>query len=72
MGIKKQNGESQRDYIERVLESNIWNSTKDIATYDLSTEGAQELNTWVKAQPDVYYFLGQRKQLQNLYLQVIL
>jgi len=55
-GLKKQNGESQRDYIERVLESNIWNSTKDIATYDLSTEGAQELNIWVKAQPDVYYF----------------
>ncbi|HDK7168848.1 TPA: lipase [Clostridium botulinum] len=55
-GLKKQSGESQRDYIERVLESNIWNRTKDISTYDLSTKGAQELNTWVKAQPDVYYF----------------
>ncbi|ENK1243928.1 lipase [Clostridium sporogenes] len=55
-GLKKKQGESQRDYINRVLESSIWNNTKDIATYDLSTKGAKELNTWVKAQPDVYYF----------------
>ncbi len=55
-GLKKQQGESQYDYIERVLESDIWNSTNDMAPYDLSTKGAQELNTWVKAQPDVYYF----------------
>lgn len=55
-GLKKQQGESQSDYIRRVLESDIWNKTKDISTYDLSTKGAKELNTWVKAQPDVYYF----------------
>jgi triacylglycerol lipase len=54
-GLKKQAGESQRDYLERVLESNIWNGTKDMAIYDLSTEGARELNKWVNAQPDVYY-----------------
>lgn len=55
-GLKKEDYESQNDYINKVLGSNIWNKTKDIATYDLSTYGAQELNKWVKAQPDVYYF----------------
>ncbi|CDI49013.1 esterase/lipase family protein [Clostridium tetani] len=55
-GLKKQEGESQRKYIKRVLDSDIWKRTKDIATYDLSTKGAEELNKWVKAQPDVYYF----------------
>lgn len=55
-GLKKQSGESQRNYIKRVLNSEIWNRTNDIATYDLSTKGAEELNKWVKAQPGVYYF----------------
>lgn len=55
-GLNKKPGEAQLDYINRVLKNGIWSNTKDIATYDLSTKGAQELNTWVKAQPDVYYF----------------
>ncbi|MEW9094136.1 MAG: lipase [Clostridiaceae bacterium] len=55
-GLNKEDDESQRDYIKKVLESDIWDTTTDIATYDLSTKGAQELNSWVKAQPDVYYF----------------
>ncbi|SFD42402.1 esterase/lipase family protein [Clostridium uliginosum] len=55
-GLKRQYGESQFKYIRRVLGSDIWDRTKDISTYDLSTQGARELNRWVKAQPDVYYF----------------
>ncbi|MBW6410183.1 esterase/lipase family protein [Clostridium weizhouense] len=55
-GLKKEDGDSKLDYIDKVLNSDIWDKTKDIATYDLSTEGARELNKWVKAQPDVYYF----------------
>ncbi|MCY6959314.1 esterase/lipase family protein [Clostridium brassicae] len=55
-GLKKEKGESQFQYNKRVLQSNIWNRTKDISSYDLSTQGAKELNQWVKAQPDVYYF----------------
>lgn len=55
-GLNKQEDESQLDYIKKVLESDIWDTTTDIATYDLSTKGAQELNSWVKAQPNVYYF----------------
>lgn len=55
-GLEKKKGESESSYIQRVLDSNIWTQTTDIAPYDLSTEGAEKLNKWVKAQPDVYYF----------------
>ncbi|AOR24644.1 esterase/lipase family protein [Clostridium taeniosporum] len=55
-GLKKQDDESYSEYVRKVLSSNIWSDTKDIAPYDLSTYGAKELNKWVKAQPDVYYF----------------
>ena len=34
----------------------MWTNGKDNCVYDLSTNGAVELNRWVKAQKDVYYF----------------
>lgn len=55
-GLKKQPNESCDSYIHRVFSSNIWNETKDISIWDLSQEGAKELNSWVKAQDDIYYF----------------
>ncbi|AOR24645.1 esterase/lipase family protein [Clostridium taeniosporum] len=55
-GLKKQDNESHLHYVTRVLNSDIWTHTKDISSYDLTTYGAEELNKWVKAQPDVYYF----------------
>ncbi|NFO04827.1 lipase [Clostridium botulinum] len=55
-GLKKEDGESSRNYVKKVLSSNIWSETTDIGPYDLSTIGAEKLNKWVKAQPDVYYF----------------
>jgi triacylglycerol lipase len=55
-GLKKNPGESYSSYAQRVWNSSIWGGTKDFSTWDLSTDGAQELNTWVKAQPDVYYY----------------
>ncbi|MDM5155146.1 lipase [Bacillus sp. DX1.1] len=55
-GIKKKAGESFLQYSNRVLNSSVWKGTKDISQWDLSTDGAKELNEWVKAQPDVYYF----------------
>ncbi|PFK31181.1 lipase [Bacillus cereus] len=55
-GIKKKAGESFYQYSNRVLNSSILKDTKDISQWDLSTDGAKELNGWVKAQPDVYYF----------------
>lgn len=55
-GLKRQPGESFSSYADRVWNSRIWHDTKDISAWDLSPEGARELNGWVKAQPDIYYF----------------
>ena len=55
-GISREPGESFLKYMQKVNESAIWEKTKDIGNYDLSTEGAKKLNTWVKAQPNVFYF----------------
>nr|WP_052109696.1 lipase [Bacillus clarus] len=54
-GIKKNAGESFLQYTNRILNSSVWKDTKDISQWDLSTDGAKELNDWVKTQPDVYY-----------------
>jgi len=54
--LTKGSDESYKHYNDRVLNSDIWNKTKDIAPYDLTTYGSEELNKWVHAQPDVYYF----------------
>lgn len=55
-GLKKQPNESFKDYTHRVFTSNIWKKTRDLSIWDLSQEGAKELNSWVKAQSDIYYF----------------
>lgn len=55
-GLKKQPNESFDSYTHRVFSSNIWKETKDLSIWDLSLEGAKELNSWVKAQNDIYYF----------------
>ncbi|MBN1036762.1 lipase [Clostridium botulinum] len=55
-GLAKQDNESQVHYMGRVLSSKIWERTTDMCSYDLSTYGGEELNKWVKAQPNVYYF----------------
>ncbi len=55
-GLSRRPGESFSSYADRVWASSIWTSTKDISVWDLSPDGAKELNGWVKAQPDVYYF----------------
>ena len=55
-GLKRNAGESFTSYSNRVYSSPIWQSTHNTAEWDLSPDGAKELNSWVKAQPDVYYF----------------
>jgi triacylglycerol esterase/lipase EstA (alpha/beta hydrolase family) len=55
-GLKKQSYESFDSYVHRVFNSNLWKQTKDLSIWDLSQEGAKELNSWVKAQSDIYYF----------------
>lgn len=54
-GLKKNTGESPFHYTDRILNSSIWKNTKDISQWDLSTDGAKELNNWVKTQSNVYY-----------------
>ncbi|CUH95322.1 Lipase [Propionispora sp. 2/2-37] len=54
--LNRRPGESLTDYTSRVVSSSIWNYSTDLANWDLSTDGARELNLWVKAQPDVSYF----------------
>ena len=49
-------GESQKKYRERIWDAPIWKDTKDISSWDLSPEGASEMNGWVKASEDIYYF----------------
>jgi triacylglycerol lipase len=55
-GLTRQPGESLEDYNNLVKSSTIWTTTKDLANYNGSPEGAAEFNAWAKAQPDVYYF----------------
>jgi len=55
-GLSINPDESFSSYASRVWNSSIWTDTKDFSTWDLSTDGAMELNKWVEAQPDVYYF----------------
>lgn len=55
-GLSRNSGENLTDYTNRVINSNIWNNSTDLANWDLSTDGARELNRWVKTQPDVTYF----------------
>ncbi|MCT4593401.1 MAG: lipase [Anaeromicrobium sp.] len=55
-GLYKGSSENFIDFAKRVWESPLWNKTKDISAWDLSPQGAMELNSWVKAQDEVYYF----------------
>lgn len=54
-GIQREKGERFSSYVKRIQNSPGWKS-KDTANWDLKPDGAYELNRWVKAQPDVYYF----------------
>lgn len=55
-GLRRNQGESYASFYKRVMESNLWKKTNDLSLWDLSPEGAKELNSWVKAKSDVYYF----------------
>ncbi|MGE5370539.1 MAG: esterase/lipase family protein [Solirubrobacterales bacterium] len=55
-GLKRNVGESITSYSNRVFSSGLWSNTKDISAWDQQPEGAREMNGWVKAQPDVFYF----------------
>jgi triacylglycerol lipase len=54
-GLKQRDGENWQDYFDRINNHVVWDS-KNISKWDLSIPGAQELNTYVTANPVVYYF----------------
>ena len=54
-GLRRQPQESFRAYLSRVEQSPIWQS-RDISAWDLSPDGAKELNRRFPARPQVYYF----------------
>ena len=56
-GLVRQPNESYQSYLSRVLSSSLWNGdVKDLSIYDLSPDGAAVLNSYAKAQDDIYYF----------------
>jgi triacylglycerol lipase len=54
-GLRREPDESFPDYWRRVEQSPIWRS-RDVSVWDLSPDGAQELNRRFPAQREVYYF----------------
>lgn len=55
-GLVKLPGESATDFAKRIKTSQVWTAGRDVASWDLKPEGAKELNQWVDAKPDYYYF----------------
>ncbi len=53
--LKQKEGENWQDYYNRMDNHAAWDS-KNISNWDLSIDGARELNTYAKANPHVYYF----------------
>ncbi|MCS1352077.1 triacylglycerol lipase [Mechercharimyces sp. CAU 1602] len=63
-GLKRERGESFHDYIQRAKKSKVW-KTSDQSKWDLSPNGAKELNQWVNASPNVYYFSIANEQTRS-------
>ena len=55
--LRRNSGESFSSYLGRVKSSPFWTGDqKDVSLWDLSPDGAKELNQWTKTYPDTYYF----------------
>jgi len=54
-GFNRRWNESWSDYLERLKNHKAW-KTKNISSWDLSLEGSKELNGYLKADPNIYYF----------------
>lgn len=56
-GIANNATESTKDFFERTKGQSFWRlENHDSAQWDLTPDGARELNAWVKTSPSVYYF----------------
>jgi triacylglycerol lipase len=56
-----------KNYRERIWDAPIWKDTKDISSWDLSPEGAAEINTGVRASEDIYYFSWANEESINYF-----
>ena len=54
-GINRKTDENWYKYVQRMRNHEAWN-TKNISSWDLSLDGAAEINSFLNASPDVYYF----------------
>ena len=53
--LEQQEFESWQEYYDRMENHVAWES-KNISTWDLSIDGAREINTLARANPNIYYF----------------
>lgn len=67
-GLSRLPNERFDQYCQRVFSSDMWNENHDFSNWDLVIAGAKELNQWVKAQPNVYYFSWTTKATRTLLL----
>ncbi len=51
----KNKDESWLGYIDRMRNHNAWR-TKNISSWDLSLDGAKQLNSFLQSSPEIYYF----------------
>lgn len=55
-GLEQREGEGIAEYASRLETNDSWYMGEDSCYADLTPAGAAELNGWVRARPDVYYF----------------
>ena len=54
-GFKRKNNESWTNYLNRMKQHSAW-ETRNISSWDLSLDGARDLNNRLQASAEVYYF----------------
>tara|TARA_Y100001970_G_scaffold293370_1_gene439761 strand:+ start:1263 stop:2474 length:1212 start_codon:yes stop_codon:yes gene_type:complete len=54
-GFRRKKSEAWFQYVNRMREHPAW-KTKNISSWDLSLDGAKELNGFLQASPEIYYF----------------
>lgn len=54
-GFTRNDDEPWSNYLKRMRNHSAW-GTKNISAWDLSLDGARELNSYLQVSPDIYYF----------------
>ena len=72
-GMKAGSVESIKEFIERTRSHPFWSlDNHDSAQWDLTPDGAAELNSWVKTSPDVYvYRQGSTTKIRFAHFRVV-